>query len=150
MKNFIKVALWVVVILMSLTNMTCEESVDTVEDSDNCDKTVVIDANNYNNLQTDYFTVVNAKIIGDCLSINFQASGCSGDTWVFNLIDSGAIAESYPEQRYLKIQFVNNEACLAVFTKQVSFNLKPLQISDNGGEVILHIDGLDDALSYKY
>ncbi|KJD37166.1 hypothetical protein PW52_01545 [Tamlana sedimentorum] len=149
MKNNFKITLWTIVVLSSLTNMTCDDAMND-DDSENCDKTAVLDAEMYANLETDFFTMSNVKITDDCLSFSFSASGCSGDSWEFNLVDSEAVAESSPEQRYLKIQLINNEACLAVFTKQISFNLKPLQINNTQNELILNIEGLDNALTYKY
>ncbi|MCB4807809.1 hypothetical protein LG651_06060 [Tamlana sp. 62-3] len=149
MKNNLKITIWVITVLLSLTNMTCDDNIND-DVSENCDKTVVLDAEMYANLETDFFTISNVNIIDDCLSFSFSASGCSGDSWEFNLVDSEVIAESSPEQRYLKIQLINNEACLAVFTKQVSFSLKPLQINNSQKELILNIEGLDDTLTYKY
>ncbi|MFD1162857.1 hypothetical protein [Hwangdonia seohaensis] len=129
-------------------NMQCEEN-DDIVDLD-CDFAVAIDKEKYDGLETASFKIISAEIIDDCLVIKIGASGCSTDNWSFNLVDSGAIAESSPEQRYLKFQLINNEVCLAYFEKTISFNLKPLQIDNSVNEVILHIEGLESSLNYTY
>ncbi len=78
------------------------------------------------------------KIERDCLNIRFGASGCDGDTWTVKLIDSGMIVESYLCQRTLRLSLDNNEACTAVPTKVISFNIKDLRINGND-KVILHV-----------
>ncbi|TXG36553.1 hypothetical protein [Seonamhaeicola maritimus] len=135
------------IIIFSFLNTQCEE--DVIIDDLLCDFTTVIDETKYANLSSDNFTFVNAEIEGDCLSIEIGASGCDGSTWKFELIDSGAVAESFPEQRYLKLKFINNEDCLAYFERVISFDLTPIQVQGSN-KIILHLDGLDESLEYSY
>ncbi len=142
-----KVLLYIAVVICSV-NMTCEEEEDLYND-ELCDKMTLVDENVFTNLESDHFNLINAEIINNCINITVGASGCDGSSWVFNLIDSGAVAESSPEQRYLKLQLLNDELCDAYFEKTISFNLTPLQISGSH-EIILHLEGLDTSLNYKY
>jgi hypothetical protein len=145
--QLIKKLLLLVVLAFCSINMQCDE--DDAVYSGNCDQVVIIDEDFYNSLSSENFTFIDAEIIDDCLSITIGASGCDGNSWNFNLIDSGAIAESSPEQRYLKFQLENNEDCLAVFERSVSFDLNPIQI-EGSHEIILNIEGLEPTLNYKY
>jgi hypothetical protein len=128
-------------------NTQCEDDI-VVYDSI-CDYLITVSATKYNNLESDDFIFVNAEIDEDCLVISIGASGCDGASWEFELLDSGAVAESLPEQRYLKLKLLNNEDCLAYFERAVSFDLNPIQIRGSN-KIILHIDGLDESLEYSY
>lgn len=129
-------------------NTTCDDE-EVVVDRIECNYDVTIDKDKFNNLNSDAFNLVGAEIIGDCLFMSVMASGCSGDSWQYALVDSEAVAESLPEQRYLKFQLTNEELCLAVFEKTISFNLSSLQIQGSN-EIILNIDGLKTPIPYKY
>jgi hypothetical protein len=150
MKTLLKKMSFAIATIFCSMNILCEDVDGPDIPVGSCDYQVVIDERLYKNLQSAHFEFVNAEIFNDCLNVEIGASGCDGNTWVFALVDSGAIAESLPEQRYLKLQLVNNELCDAFFKRTVSFDLKPLQIDNSVNEVILHIDGFDDPLHYKY
>ncbi len=141
-----KILLYITVVVCSV-NMTCEE--EDFYNEEVCDKMTLVDENVYADLESDDFNLINAEIINNCINITVGASGCDGNSWVFNLIDSGAVAESSPEQRYLKLQLLNGELCDAYFEKTISFNLTPLQINGSH-EIILHLEDLDTSLNYKY
>ena len=144
----IKKTFFAITVILCFMNMQCEDD-DTRLSSKICDETTVVNEDIYKNLVSDHFTFVNAEITNNCLTIEISASGCDGNSWEFKLVDSGAVAESSPEQRYLKFQLINEEACLAVFKKTVSFDLTPLQINGSQ-EIILHLEGLEPSLHYKY
>lgn len=112
-----------------------------------CDQDVRISGTEYQNAPNDPLTIKEMKIAGDCLKIKFSASGCDGNTWTVKLIDSGMIAESYPCQRTLRLSLDNKEICAAVPTKEISFNIKDLQIIGND-KVILHVS--DNEILYEY
>lgn len=145
----IKKTFFAMIVILCFVNMQCEEE-DMASSRDSvCDQTTLVNEAMYNNLVSANFMFVNAEIANDCLTIEISASGCDGNSWEFKLVDSGAIAESSPEQRYLKFQLINEEDCLAVFKRTVSFNLVPLQINGSH-EIILHLEGLESSLNYKY
>lgn len=146
--KFLKRTIFYLVFIFCFLNTTCDDD-DMIVDAIGCDYEVLVNKTEYDNLDSDNFNFIEAEIVGDCLILKIGASGCSSDSWEFKLVDSEAIAESLPEQRYLKFQLINKELCLAVFERTISFDLRALQITESN-ELILNIDGLDDALSYKY
>lgn len=100
------------------------------------------------NTQTEDYTIRSIQVVDDCLEVQIQSSGCSGDTWKVELIDSGNVAESNPEQRYLKISFTNTELCDAVISKSFSFDLSPLRISSPS--ILLNLTLWDEQIPYTY
>ena len=116
----------------------------------NCEFETVINNTQYTNANSADLRINNLSIEGDCLLVEYSASGCSGESWELSIIDSGNIAESSPEQRFLRFSFVNPEACLAFFTKQASFDLSTVQIG--GNRIILNIEGggVEETLTYDY
>jgi hypothetical protein len=118
-------------------------------DAPNCDKTVTIDKVLYNNINTGNYTLSDATINGNCLEIKVGASGCDGKSWVIELVDSEVIAESDPQQRFLKLALTNNEMCTAVFVKKKSFDITSLRVRDSN-KLRLMIYGLNKELIYTY
>ncbi|MEO1011938.1 MAG: hypothetical protein AAFX53_11570 [Bacteroidota bacterium] len=114
----------------------------------NCDESIIIDEVRYKEDESDMFSILDAKIYGDCLEIKISASGCNGDSWEIGLIDSGMIAESFPEQRFVKVSFKNSEECLAVFTNTISFDLTRIRTSNN--VVYLNLSSWSEKLLYEY
>ncbi|MDG5492759.1 hypothetical protein [Psychroserpens sp. SPM9] len=128
-------------------NTQCDEDDGPVEFF--CDQIVVVDNGFYESAETDTYTPVNAIMDGGCLTVLISASGCDGSTWSMVLVDSGAVAESSPEQRFLKLAFTNNEACLAVFSQERTFDVRPLQV-EGSNEIILNIEGFPEPVTYSY
>lgn len=140
-----------VLIVLCFTNMQCDKDNPEVNLDNPCDEVVIVGRELYGNLISDDFQFIDVEIFDDCLSIKIGASGCDGENWGFNLIDSGAIAESLPEQRNIKFQLVNNEEdCDAYFEKTIAFDLKPLQINNSVNKIILHLEGWGPPLTYSY
>lgn len=149
MKNILKHLSFFAVVILCLTNTQCEDD-DIIIDENGCGLPIIIDNNIYHNSITSEFTITNIEIIEEnCLLIEFYASGCDGNSWEYKLIDSSDIAESSPEQRFLKFELTNNEACLAVFSRSVMYNLIPLKI-EGSNEIILNINGFEDSITYTY
>ncbi len=114
-----------------------------------CVTPAIVNEEKYKNAAQEYGTILNAEIHDDCLYIEFGASGCSGKSWTWSLVDLGLIAESLPEQRSIKFSLKNKEMCAAYFEKEVSFDISNLQISGSN-EIILHLDDYEEALTYEY
>ncbi|MEN8122384.1 MAG: hypothetical protein ABFS35_18710 [Bacteroidota bacterium] len=112
-----------------------------------CEQDVVISPDEYKNAPNDPFSIKNMVIDGDCLKITYEAGGCDGSTWLVKLIDSGAVAESYPCQRTLRLSMDNKEVCDAVISKTTSFDIKDLQIVGND-KVLLRVSG--EEILYEY
>jgi len=114
----------------------------------NCDFETVISTEQYANAPSDQLTINSLDINDNCLKINFSSVGCSGDTWVLKLIDSGDILESLPPQRNLRLSLKNEEECEAFITKELSFDISNLQVG--GNQVQLNITNSDDEILYEY
>ena len=114
-----------------------------------CETKVIQDSLRYNSVPNTFFTLSNAVIFDNCLSFDLSASGCSGDSWKVNVIDAQTIAYTNPITKNLRIEFVNNEPCMAVFSKTYFFDLRPLQ--QNSDTLInLYIENRGVSLLYKY
>ncbi len=109
---------------------------------------VIVSLNEYNTAPNDLLTINSVEIKENSLIINFSASGCSGDTWEIKLIDSGYIMESNPPQRNLRLSLKNVELCQAYITKELSFNIRDLQV--DGNKVYLNITNSGDQILYEY
>lgn len=147
--RFSKVILFFLTSLLCFTNTQCLEDDDLNLPESLCDFPSLIDPLLYNSLESSPFILISAEIIEDCLMVELSASGCDGSSWAYRLVDSGAVAESSPEQRFLKFEFINTEVCLAVFEDGVSFDLEPLQVLGSH-EIILNIEGLEGPFNYIY
>jgi len=153
MKVF-KLLIGYVIILLCFLNMTqCNEDDLIISDDLSlilvCDEPVIIDDDIYNEDTSDYFVIESAIIEDDCLTIMISASGCDSNSWDFDLIASTLIGESIPLQRFVKLIFTNPEACLAYFTKEVSFDLSTIQV-ENENQVGVNLLDFEDRLLYSY
>ena len=106
----------------------------------NCDQDVIIDEDEFNTAPDDFVYINNLEIVDNCLKIKFSASGCGGYSWVVKLIDWGIVAESYPEQRTLRLSLDNKELCNAIVFKEISFNIEDLQVYGSK-RIALNISG---------
>ncbi len=135
----------VVISLFFVTMTGCDKDDNK---SINCDKQAIISADEYNTAPTDQLTINKIEINGDCLKINFRSSGCSGDTWKLKLIDSGVLHYSNPPQRKLRLSLKNEEMCRALITKELTFDIRELQVE--GNQVLLSITNSDNQILYEY
>ncbi|WP_369997616.1 hypothetical protein [Winogradskyella sp.] len=129
-------------------NMQCDDD-DGVQPIANCDETTVVDNTLYQNAQSAHYSFGNVELHGDCLSIIISTSGCGADTWELELIGSEDVMESFPVQRNIKAALTNNEACLAVFSREWTFNLAPLQV-DGENQVMLNLQNFSEPILYSY
>lgn len=139
-----------ILIAASVFYLQClpDDTADTPQQAD-CGLFVSIDPVTYENASTSPFVIVSADIDEDCLAVVITAVGCDGLTWDMQLVDSGGIEDSNPQQRNLKFFLINNEACLAQVTRTAFFDLSTIQIS-NQNEIILNLDGFNEAINYTY
>lgn len=112
-----------------------------------CDEDVIISQTEYENAPNHPLSILDMKVVDDCLKIKFGASGCTGDNWNVKLIDSENIAESLPCQRTLRLSLNDIGSCAAYFEKEMSFNIEDLQIQGNHN-VQLNISG--KSVLYEY
>lgn len=114
-----------------------------------CNANTIISADLYLSAPNDKLSITSLEIDKDCLQITFTASGCSGNSWEVDLIDSEQIMESLPPQRNLRLSLKNNELCTAVVGKTVTFNISELQLQE-GNQVYLNITNSDSQILYQY
>ncbi|MEM9297048.1 MAG: hypothetical protein AAGA64_01565 [Bacteroidota bacterium] len=131
-----------VVGVFSITGCNDDENVSQTT----CDDVVILDSDRFKDAITDFFTLIDVTIEGDCMTVEYSSSGCDGNSWVMELIDAEVIKESNPVQRDLRLLLKNEELCRAVFTKEISFDLTPLRTSDN--EILLNLEG--EQYTYTY
>ena len=133
---------------MLLLVISCSSSNDSKNQS--CDKkSKIISTEAYNNLTSNYFVITGVALNNDCLDVTISSSGCSGTTWQMNLFSSNNFPDSFPLQRNLKLQLDNPEACLAVVSKTVSFDLTPLRVSGQQ-EIRFNLEGWEQQIVYNY
>jgi hypothetical protein len=118
------------------------------EEESMCDDKIIIDKNLFDSAPNSPLSIKNIEIVDDCLSIDFYASGCNGNSWKIKLIDSEAILKSNPPQRNLRLSLENNELCDAIINKKISFDISKLRLT--GSEVILNIANSGQQIKYKY
>ena len=132
--------------MLLFMNTQCDD--DEIQDSP-CDQMVVVDSGFFNSAVSSEFNFQNAEITNNCLKVTVSSSGCDGSSWSMVLVDSGSVAESLPEQRFLKFVFTNNETCLAAITQERSFDLSNIQV-EGSNEIILNIEGFPESITYQY
>lgn len=136
-------------ILLTLFCIGCSDDDDNAIPAPvGCDFTAIISAEDYADAPSDGLVINSMDIEGDCLSISFSSSGCDGNTWVVALIDSESVFESAPQQRNVRLSLENNEVCLAIVQKELSFDISGLQVE--GGSVLLNITNSGDSILYEY
>jgi len=137
-------------LLYLILSLVCFQLLSCAKD-DNlplADSTVLIDSKAYNSALSDNYVIQSIKIDRDFLTFKFSSSGCSGESWKVKLIDSGAVAESNPPQRYLILSLVNKEICKAVITKELTFDISALRV--DGKRVWLNFKNFEEGILYEY
>ncbi len=143
MKDGIVIFSWIFFLVFS-----CSSDQDPPDGDSDCEDVAVVSENRWRGASMEGYVIEDAVIEGDCLLITLAASGCNGESWRAALLDSGAIAESLPPQRSIRIDFINPEACLAFFRRTYSFDLRPLRTSSPS--VFLRLDGWEGDLLYEH
>ena len=138
-------------ILTLIHILSCNSEDDNSTIENNCDFTSeVIFEEDFNAISTSNYGIIDVVLNGDCLEITFSSSGCGTDLWEENLYSAGANNSGFVFlQRDVKMELINNEACLAVFQKTVSFDLTPFQI-DGQSDLPLNINGWNEQITYGY
>ena len=137
-------------ILTIIHILSCNSEDDNSTIENNCDFTSeIILEEDFNAISTSNYAITEVELNDDCLEITFSASGCGTDLWEENLYSTDASYNVFPLQRDVKIELINEELCLAVFQKTVSFDLTPFQI-DGQSDLPLNITGWNEQITYGY
>ncbi len=129
-------------------NMQCDDD-ETSLPQTNCASFVAIDGFSYGNSATSPYSINSVSITEDCLLIEVSATGCDGNTWDMQLVDSDVVSESNPPERFVKFFLINTEDCLAVVDRARSFDLTPLQV-EGVNEIIINVDEYSEPITYTY
>jgi len=139
------------ILFLLLFNTACgdkEESNDNDGAAGLCDASAIIDINQYDEATAEELEISKLEIDQDCLNITLTSNGCDGSSWIVKLITDGSVAESLPPQRFMKIDFKNNEECDAVVSSVFSFDISKLKT--DSPSVRLNFVGLDPSILYEY
>lgn len=136
-------------VLIATLLISCSTD-DNSTSKDDCDSTSeVISENNFDAINTSNYVISDVQLNGNCLEVTIGSSGCDPTPWEMNLYSTNAFYDIYPLKRAVKIELINNQECLAVFEKTISFDLTPFQI-ESQNEIPLNIEGWNEQISYKY
>jgi hypothetical protein len=131
-------------LIFSFILIACDEKNDNTNLQN---ETVFIDNNLYQETTTNNYTITDVQLEGHLLTIKISSSGCSANSWKAILVDANEILESDPIQRNIKLSLENNEACLAVFEKQFTFDITILK--EEFSEVIFNLEGWNHQIKYN-
>lgn len=137
--------IFLMTLLLTTSGCTKEEHKD--KKNIHCNS-VIVDSNQYNNLMTDDFNLVEIKFEDTCLKISIRYGGGCKDVDL-KLIDSNSVFESNPIQRNLKIILTDNDDCEALITKDFYFNINKLKV-EGQNEVLLNFFESDKKYLYTY
>ena len=135
--------------LFVLVLNACSKSEPDASFANNKEDVVIIDHNAFYNAKGSDYTINNAAIRGNLLELTLTSSGCTGNTFRASLIDAGAIMESYPVQRRIKIDLAKSEDCKALIQKKFVFDITKLRV-DGVRTVTFHLDKWNTSLQYNY
>lgn len=148
--KFVKQSLFALLLSFCLLNTQCDNDDDVVLLTGNgCDDYATVSDDAYNLESPLEFTLLNAEITGDCLSIEFSAVGCDNSSKNLYLYVSTEVAESMPVQRYVKAHFEDAGMCETEFEKVMSFDLLDLQL-DAQNAMRINLEGWEEPLLYEY
>ena len=123
---------------------SCNNDDGTATGSD-CVMTKIIDENTFNELSTENYQLDNIILNDNCMEITLTSTGCDGKTWELNLYG----LETTTIEKPVKLELINEETCLAIVKKTISFNLTPLRV-EGQNEVLINIEGWNEPIIYQY
>jgi hypothetical protein len=111
-------------------------------------KVLVIDQN-IDRYPADAFTIKDASIVGDSLTMLVSYSGgCKPHD--LKVISNGAMMKSMPPQMNVQVSHnAHDDMCEAMITQDVTVSLEPLKQQAAAGGVVLHLKGFDKPLMYQ-
>ncbi|MGB1170257.1 MAG: hypothetical protein ACPH3L_02735 [Flavobacteriaceae bacterium] len=109
----------------------------------------IISSEDFSAVSYSNYVITKVEINEDCIEITFSSSGCGTELWKEHLFSVDSFYTTFPYQRALKMELINEELCEANFIKTVSFNLIPLQLE--GQDLLpLNIYGWNEQVIYEY
>jgi len=140
---------YILIFFIGILALSCNTD-DDLSIGDHCDViSKIISEDDFNAIITSNYLITEVELTDDCLKISFGSSGCGTELCQENLFSTNFFHAVFPLQRTIKMELINEEACLAVFQKTVSFDITTFQI-DGQNKLPLHIDGWNKQIIYKY
>lgn len=143
-----KIQILILFVFCSFIFTNCGDKTNTSNTT--CGDAIIIDTN-YGTTTGDDFNIMNVSITGNCLTANIQYSGGCGDELVsFEFIGSTvAFPVTLPAMLETKIIMDDNDDCEAIVTKEIDFDLTPLE-EEGFNNINLIVEGWDETLGYSF
>ena len=136
-------------IMILSTLMSCNDNDDnTSNDKNICEPEIIVSEEAFNNAPNSGHSINELQLEGDCLTIDFSASGCGGDTWEIKLVASPIVIETFPIQQFIRLSLKNEEVCRAVIRKSVTFDISKLKETSPEPSFINFV-GYNDKVFYQ-
>lgn len=129
---------------------SCDDDDDNPQPTSDCGPYVEADDARYSEaLNSSLYTLDTAWIEGDCVSILISSSCCGNtDNWELDLVDSDGLAESFPPQRFIALDFINNDECQAICLDTFSFDMGRID-RENYDTILLNLNEFSDQLVWS-
>ncbi len=117
--------------------------------TEECSEEIIIDTD-YAAVSDD-FTFVDVSIDGNCFKATVRyGGGCNEEEVAFSLLAStGAFPVTLPPMLGMKLVLEDNDSCEALVTREVSFDLSPLE--DAGfNNLNVSLENWNDVLQYQF
>jgi len=136
--------------LFSLCLNSCSDNDDIGAKVSNCNQQAqIVEEGIFTAIETYNYQISNVVLNQDCLEITIWSSGCDANNWEMKLFSHNNFSTVIPLQRFAKIELINNEICLAILQKTVSFDLAPFQVQGQN-QVPINLEGWNEQIIYQY
>lgn len=138
-------------LLLSLGFLLIISCNDTNGNTDTaCGDSIIVDVN-YSTTTGDGFILMNTEITDNCLTATIQYSGGCDDSLVsYQLLGTtAAFPFSLPALLEIKIILDDNDECEALVTKEIYFDLTPLE-NEGYNNINVALEGWDEVLAYQF
>jgi hypothetical protein len=149
-----KLTYLLIVLLLTIVGFACKRSSPVEESrmSQPCGKAVVANAPNFSTVATDVFTITEASISGDCLTVTLGLSSACGEPASLSILHAPGSAAVYPPLHALKIALTYGSDCAMPGVRTYSFDLYPIrqQKTNKISVSITGTQGYYKTLQYAY
>jgi hypothetical protein len=108
----------------------------------------IVSNNLFQSAPADFLMINDVSIEGDCMTINFSSSGCSGESWKISLPGSETIIRTGIPKREIRLSLENPELCEAWITKEYTFDISSFRMEASKMIIFLTNNGMDYIYEY--
>ncbi|WP_196890063.1 hypothetical protein [Aureivirga sp. CE67] len=138
-----KILLSATILLLTISCVKDEEKPLLTNSSE-----IRIDNNIFTSGPKDPFTIDNAYINNDILTITIDYGGGCG-TVSYDLVTSDSYLTTDPLQKNIRLAFDDNDNCEALKELLLNFDLSKIQ-DENSDKIIINLENWDEPLEYNY